>query len=506
MLYGPDGQLVSSNRFLEATENSGMRPSRATRVEGIRKSVSTSDWRTVVSLSRWIYANNGIAKGAICQRAMYTVGGAWLPNFRGEDKEWGEAARQWLIEDWFPNCEIRGGAYDFATCLQMDSIVTDRDGGYGVLLTKDDNGLPRTQRIPIHRFGAKWESREVEIEEGVFKGAKLHQGIISDRRGTPIGYRIYEDPINGEAPYNCCQDVPVSSLIHSFDPEWHDQGHGFPVLTHAVNELLDMMQSQRWEQLNMLVNSAHTIIEHNETGDDTPRLPVTGGGIVHEASKTGLSVETLEGGLYRYVKANSGQKLENLVNNRPGQDWESFQDRSARITLVGMPWPYRFWKSEGGGTDTRSDMSMAQLSVKDRQSLLMPVARRSVCYALSAAMLPESEGGLGILPPYKGRDIGGQFKWAFSLPPKMGIDDGREAKERRENIRAGLLTEEQDQSDRGDEWMRVRNQKEAEARDKLTRAKRLMDEFPITMETALAMLGQNNPNQKIAGKDDDEQL
>src|SRR5690606_27512140 len=120
-----------------------------------------------------------------------------------------------------------------------------------------------------------------------------------------------------------------------------------------------------------------------------------------------VQTKTLDGGLVRYFRANSGQKLEQFVNTRPGDDWEKFNDRQIRIALAGANWPYALaWKPEGGnGTITRSELRKAKSSVRDRQSLLRPAARRMIGYAVSVAIKS------GMLPEYPGQDLGGFLKW-----------------------------------------------------------------------------------------------
>jgi len=98
-----------------------------------------------------------------------------------------------------------------------------------------------------------------------------------------------------------------------------------------------------------------------------------------------------------------------------------------------MGWPYSMcWKATGQGTAERSELQRADRAVQDRQDLLKPVARRIVGYAVSKAIK------LGILPPYKGRDIGGSLRWDFSTPPRLSIDIGRDSKALIDGWRSGM--------------------------------------------------------------------
>lgn len=76
------------------------------------------------------------------------------------------------------------------------------------------------------------------------------------------------------------------------------------------------------------------------------------------------------------------------------------------------------WKATGQGTAERSELGKAQRAVEDRQDILFYFARRVVGYAVAKAQKT------GTLP--KSADW---WKWEFTTPSKLTIDDGRVAKE-----------------------------------------------------------------------------
>lgn len=487
------GQPVSFSRFLDGAEQSNTRPAWATRAEGIRRAVSVYDWRTVVSASRRLFGNMGIPKGAIQQRATYSTVGGWTPVFLGKDKTWGEMATAWLTEQFYPCCEVRGGAFDFVTTLKIDSETIDHSGGFGVLLTTSADGFPQTQRIPIHRFGSRYDTLEVILSEGAYAGCKMHQGIIYNAKGRPVAYRIYEDPVNLDAPSGDFQDISARDLIHVYDPEWYDQGHGFPAFTPVLNDLRDMKQSKEWEQLAMLQSSAIGLVEHNETGAEDPNDPAILQN-TDSATTSGIQTQTLEGGTIRYFKANSGAKLDYYAPNRPNDEWDRFNDRLARGALLALPWPFSLvWKSEGGGTDKRADIEQARSSIKERQAVIRPYARRIVQYAISKAMVPVSEGGIGALP-----FNADWWRWAHAMPPLMGIDDGRNNKQRLDDLKYGTVTLEEDQAQRGKNWIDTRTQQEREVNDLLERAERIAQQNSIPLDLSLNLLQQSSPNPNMA--------
>src|SRR5258708_6359993 len=65
----------------------GARPTRAVRwrqqiVEDNKKSLDGITWRNLLAFGRQLFINLGPVRGAILEKATYSVGNAWLPIFR----------------------------------------------------------------------------------------------------------------------------------------------------------------------------------------------------------------------------------------------------------------------------------------------------------------------------------------------------------------------------------------------------------------------------------------
>ena len=170
----------------------------------------------------------------------------------------------------------------------------------------------------------------------------------------------------------------------------------------------------------MMQMSSISLIEYNDTGGsdlDDPRNMLLGG---CDTVPKGLVVESMDGGTVRYFKSNSGGKIETLVNNRPGNPFLEFHDRLLKSAYAGLNWPYAFYNGHGvgGGTAQRTEIAMAQRAIEDRQDLLFYAAKRIVSYAVAKA---QKRGDLPQSTEW--------YKWDFSTPPKLTIDDGRVMKE-----------------------------------------------------------------------------
>lgn len=407
-----------------AQRSTSNRPWEPVQMKDISTLIPSWDRKTLVSASRRLYMNEGVLLGAIQQKAMYAVGRSWQAQSQSADKEWQKAAETKINEEWYGICDVRGGMHNFQTSLYALSCAIDRDGEAFVLLTKTGDEYPRIQHIPCHRVQNPNGVADGKLTSGLYKGLKIQDGIIYSK-GAPVAY-VYCNEDGTLDQYLSARDV-----IHLFDTSFQEQGRGLPAATHAINDLRDALQSHEWERHAQLMLSSIGLIEHNETGlpdpDDNANV-LNGTGDV-TCGERGIIQEQYEGGQIRYFAAKSGGKLETIKNDRPGDMWESFQNRIYRKTLAGMNWPYSMvWHATGQGTAERADLGRAQRAVEDRQDVLEYAAKRMVGYAVAVFIKR------GDLPPDNQ-----WYRWKFSYPKKLTIDDGRVSKELIEMWKAGFL-------------------------------------------------------------------
>lgn len=413
--------MAAARRFLawgmvDAAQPSDRRPWRPVSTIDIKKEVSSIDFRTLISHSRRLYLNLGPARGAICDKAVYSVGRAWFPRYKGVNEAWGAQATEWLATQWYGSCDIAGGMQDFQTDLLILSIAIDRDGDAGILLTEGANGWPMIQMIPAHRI---WNTPDAVAPPGFY----WDKGILFSPNNAPTSYRI----LKGQDPEDYV-DVPAQDFIHLYDPDWFDQGRGFPLFIHAILDLLDYQTLQGNEKLASLISSTIALIETNENGGpDNSTL----GGVLKEGeiAKTGVTSEMLDGGTIRYLKAGAGAKLEAWQSNRPSQATMDLLDRMLRNSFAGIGWPIELsWPSKDvRGAMIRSIHSRAGRTVEDRQDLLRKPAKRIVGYAIAKAIKK------GILPP-----CADWWKWDFSMPPHISVDAGYDAEADRQDFVLGF--------------------------------------------------------------------
>lgn len=422
-IVDPFGHPVSS-RILHASQGGRRnRPYWPSSLQDNKSDIPFIDWRTAVSYSRRLYANDGLVKGAIDNLAQHAIGRAWNPQYTGRDAAWGKDAQRWLEEEWFGVCDVRGENFDFKTNLFNDSVALDTDGDFAFILTETEGGYPQTQHIPAHKIGQR-DYAETVVKKGPLAGYSITHGIITNKFGRCVGIRVLGDTEKDD------RDEIASNIGFCFNATRADQVRGLPAFAHAINELRDAWQAQQYEQITHQLASSISLVETNETGGIDPNDPtVSLGYAATESSGAGITTQMYDGGLIRYLKSNSGAKLEEFASNKPGADWESFQDRIIRKALVGMGWPYSLsWKSENlKGPAERSQIELARVTIMDRQDLLSRVALRQIRYALAKAMKS------GIIA--KSSDW---WRWTFTMPAKFSIDHGRDGISRREDYLLGL--------------------------------------------------------------------
>ncbi len=410
------GKIVASWLFDAANPRErGMRPFERVTAGGIHEELNPTDRIKLVSDSRKLFTNLGPAKAAIVDKAVYSFGRAWLPKNTGDDAEYTKEAEAYLVEEFYGLCDLSASG-DLQTQLYLASVALDRDGDVGILLTEDGEGNPRIQLIPSHLIGSRTNAKPV-LEAGPYKGLREIDGVVINDRNQPVAYHILGEPEDGS------QDRWISArdFIFIFEPEWIGQLRGFPAFSHAILDLRDLRTVQGYERIASAIASSIGLIEHNETGMpdlNDPASLLRRSGLAEQ----GLTVEEMNGGAVKYFKANSGSKLEFLKNERPGAAWESFMNRLIRNAYAGANWPYELsWdSSQLGGANIRFILSKGMRAVEDRQDLFRPVVKRIVGYACAKRAKLK-----------KLKQSPNWHRWAFSMPPRLTVDYGRDSNAQR---------------------------------------------------------------------------
>lgn len=412
----------SQRKYIAAAQQfTRERPWEPVSLADIQQLVPANDRRVLVSASRRIYANMSEIQGAMSQQGFLAVGRAYLPQFEGKDTSFGERATEWLQSEWYQVADVMGN--DFRQLLYNLVLAYRRDGENAILLTEYEDGYPALQSIPAHRIGQR-DDEEKQVKSGPYRGLKIEDGVITNKLGRPVAYRVLADDEKND------KDISARDLIFCMDPEYPEQTRGIPALASALNMLRDSLTSHQWEQQALLMLSRIGIMEWNEDGGPDPTDPNTALNPNATTSETrNFSYETMAGGMIQYFRAGSGGKIESVKHDRTSATWENFQDRILRKAFSALGWSMSIgWKPEGNGVATREELMRAQKTIEDIQDVTDRVATRAVGYAIAKAQK------MGKLP-----QSADWYKWSFTKPAKMTVDDGRTGKTWVDMWRSGLV-------------------------------------------------------------------
>lgn len=423
-----------------ATRNLYRGPSYRNRDAGVDDLIPSHDRKTLAALSRRMVFNQGPAKEALRQKASYSVGCAWLPTYHGSDTDAGREAAEWLVNVWFPVCDS-SGVSDWWEFLELVSRCMDRDGEAFVLLTgrMDENErveFPLVQLVPNYLV-MSYPNTET-VESGNYFGLPIEDGVITNASGRAVAYRVYKSvQAYSEAPEDAdsFQDISARDLIHVFDREYPEQRRGFPAFSHALEQMKNGMNSRDLEIITQNIVSSIFLLDKGE-----PPSPNEPGYEASAPSAEGeaVMVESVAPGV-RYVSGDA--ELEALKHDRPGDIWESFQDRLWREAIVGIGWAYELvWKANGQGTADRAAVVRARKAIESRQKKLKRVATRAATYALAVG---DQNEALTVTAP------GNMLKWGFTVPERLSVDDGRESRMMLEALRDRQISTSEYQSFRG---------------------------------------------------------
>ncbi len=437
----------ASRHFAEgANRNDRAIPPQPLYKDDFEKLIPDLDRQSIVSASRKLFSNYGPIRGAIVQKANNVVGRAWSPRHHGTDTEWGKVARTWLETQWYGNCDVRGRAWDFKTLLWLDSVAIDRDGDFLIYLTEAQSGYPLMQRISVNRIGQRsWSGK---VLEGRYKGLRMSHGVVLDKVNRAIAFHILGDTAADD------RFIEARDCIHVFDPAWHDQVRGIPAFDGAIKTAFGSFTATEREQLNQNIRSSIALIEYNETGGpdlEDPSNTIGRGGVPGEPA--GPTVQNFHAGLIKYIRSNSGGKMEALDNDMPGDAWDRFQDRVIRMGTAYFDWPFELvWKSDQlNAALVRNVQERARQSVEDRQDVLRSPATFVVQWAIAKAIK------VGILPAPKDPDD--WWKWTFQMPRKFSVDQAKDAKERREDWKIGFRSRRDIAAEDGRDVEEIENEK-----------------------------------------------
>lgn len=446
-----------------------------------KKAYNATDRESSLKYGRSLFATLPDLGGALMSKASWAVGpSSFTPIFTGKDQEWGNAAEQWLQNSFYPVCNVQGSNFDFRTTLSLTSLALDVDGDNLLILTNSRDGFPLVQVVPSHRIGNRY--MDTEVKTGKYKGLQIIDGVIINGFGRPIAYRILGDTPDED------YDISAQSCQLLFEPEWSDQYRGISRVARPLTDFMDQQDIDEFLKRGVKLASSLGIIHSTESG--TPDTSANLVGVDDTDLITGAPssppLEIISGGEIMYLKANAGEKIESLKDERPSQNTQEFITRIQRRALFACGWPIELLDpSKVGGAAVRLIQDLARKTVSSRQVTLEKRAKLIVNYAIARAM------NQGYLP----QNNDDWYSWSFTKGSAICVDNGNESQADREGYKLGTTSLSEISSKKGLDWQELRMQAQKETEDLLDRAQVISKKYGITMDAALALLSQRTPNQ-----------
>lgn len=469
VIYGPDGREVRSEvkPFYQGTVRGRYRSALTNQVSDSRKTLNKWARETLLGYARTLFVNFGQIKGAVTDLARYSVGKGIRPQSHAKTRA---AEYEQFFNDWATNADF-GGQYTFWGMQKLASIRMDVDGDIGFNLVNGENNWPYLQAIEGHRI------KGPKQDENIFDGV-----VISPRTGRPAAYMVSE----GEK----FKRIPAANFVLVSAPNRVNQYRGITALEHAVTEIWDVADILSYEKVGVKMRSAIGAVVTTEGGtvDDGTDLVKTG----YTASDTkDVPWSTFSAGTIPHLKP--GESITDLGTNRPSLETQHFLEMLMRQASVGLGLPFEFvWDpTKAGGANQRAVLAKADRVFMERACLIDERLNSRVWTWVIAKAI-------------KRGDVGPDEDWwrtTWQHPKRITVDVGREAKEAREDIKYGTKTLAEDASERGQDWVEIRQQREAETSDLLERSKRLSEQFEVPLETAINLLSQQSPNPSTETND-----
>ena len=486
-LYGPDNRLLprrqytrTNNSLITSATQSKDRKNVPALDYDVHRTVTNLGRRTLMTLGRKLYFDSHAIRGAIKEQAEY-ASSIYLPQFYGEDKDWGIQAEGW-IENHDKICDVAGPPYNMRLYRRNLIIALLRDGDMLTVLVKTKSGYPMLQCIPGHRIGSRYE--DMTVQKGEYDGARIIDGVIISDTNTPIAYRV----MTGEPEdWKSYQDIPARDCCLSFIPEFHGQLRGFSPLGITALPIMDIAESDNLELITQRVAGSIALMERNETGEAEPGG--SEGYPVATPAASALPEEkfTSDGVQIRYFRSsdeNSG--LEILKNERPSANQQNFRHAKLRDAFAGIDWSIDFSldPSKVGGAPFRVVVDKLNRNIRAIQDLaLEPACARFDGFRISSAVQ------IGALPQNKD-----WWKFTYQGPARITADAKYESEVDASEVARGFKTRRRAIANRGEYIDDVDKATEQDGENKWAMAERLSKRFKISIETAYNSLWNEQPN------------
>lgn len=317
------------------------------------------DRQKLLTKSRWLVNNFGLAARAVDGVARYTVGRGICPQARTSKRDWNQE-----VEEAFESkCGTSSFGFDVAAQVnfyEAQSLIVRQfltDGDFFAQLMRSEAGSGMMMFIP----GDVCQSR---YDDKIFQ-----DGVRIDPLGRPREYKFISD-----YEKQTFSTIPAEDVIQF--KRLHRVGYlrGVPALRHAVNHMHDMTDILSFTKGSFkLASQVAFILESPEAG----RIAMGSNVIkIQKALSSGGTAEVTHDKVYPlagHVQMKPGERLTPLQNPHPGQSFDPFMSFLIRDIAWGVGIsPELLWNiTTTGGANARLVLASDQMLFEELQQLLI---------------------------------------------------------------------------------------------------------------------------------------
>lgn len=447
----------------------------STQAESPYRFLNPSERRLVNQFSLDLYRSSAVIHSSISRKNEWVCATGWKPIFKGSNVKWGQAATNYLNQVVYPNCSISGPNMSWNRLLLTLSNQLDVAGDVLYILTQTRDGIPRLALYPSNLIGSRVLGKNI-VESGRYKGAQIDDGVIMNSSDTPIGYRVLQSEKEN--------DFDLSTRDGRLVYEPTDLSYrGISIIAPSLLTFLSVEDIS--QALNQTVHNQakqqFVVSTDNGSGEEYSDSNLDGDLTQVTADTSVFTPSVVNLGPVAFVNAKNGEKIEAFKGETPhtnAQDWIRYLTESV---VYDLGWALPLINPEKlTGANAKMIESQVQATISVRQATLKQIAIHYTSWALSVGMengdIPKiatadwrmwdwSMPGLFVINSTDSDDISG---WMAGTKTLQGIAASNEA-----------------------DWIDIRNQRQVELEDAITRADALVAKSggKLSFERALTLVG-----------------